>query len=238
MLRFLSLFLIASTVTAATQAPSSHEQIKQKLAPLLSGMPIDSIEQSIIPGLYEVLVGGTEVLYVSPDGRYLMVGEMLDLNNQQKNLTELKKTKGRLKLVKEIDPKTFITFKAQQEKHQIYVFTDVDCGYCRKLQNEEVASLNKQGVTVHYLAFPRAGAGSKTYNTMVSAWCASNPQQALADVKQGKAIPEKKCAHPIDKHLQLVHRLRLNGTPAIVLDDGRMIPGYQPAKELVAALSQ
>ncbi|MBI4356482.1 MAG: DsbC family protein [Gammaproteobacteria bacterium] len=224
-----------NSLAAETPSPPSSDAIpliKKKLAALLPpNTPIKSIGESGANGLYEIVAGG-EVFYATRDGRFLIVGDLLSLDRPSHNLTEIKKGKIRLQILNQVQPKTFLTFKAQNEKHHLFVFTDVDCGFCRKLHNEEVPKLNKKGVTVHYLAFPRAGQGSETYKTMVSIWCANKPTDAMTSAKQGKPIPPKTCAHPIDQHLKLVQTLNLTGTPAIILEDGRLISGYQPAEQL------
>lgn len=236
MFRFLIVFFgCINILSAAPPSPVSSgvptALIQKKVAAILPNIPIKSIEQSAVPGLYEI-VAGTEVFYATVDGRFMIVGELIELDHPYPNLTEIKKGKIRLQAIRDIPSKTFVTFKAPNEKHQLFVFTDVDCGFCRKLHNEEVPKLNKKGVTVHYLAFPRAGVGSDTYKKMVSIWCANRPQDMMTSAKKGNAIPPKTCAHPIDQHLKLVQSLNLSGTPALVLEDGRMIAGYQPAEHL------
>jgi thiol:disulfide interchange protein DsbC len=101
-----------------------------------------------------------------------------------------------------------------------------------------VSKLNAAGVKVRYLAFPRAGTGSKTYHKMVSVWCSDDPKKAITDAKAGRDVPEKKCNHPIDKQYDLSQKLGITGTPALVLSDGELLPGYVPAEQLVTYLQQ
>jgi thiol:disulfide interchange protein DsbC len=129
-----------------------------------------------------------------------------------------------------------LKFKPKGETRAVVsVFTDVDCGYCRKL-HLEMADMNALGIEVRYLAFPRAGVGSPTYDKIVSAWCADDRNQALTDLKLGKDIPNRACPNPVAKQYELGHDIGVTGTPAIVLEDGRLLPGYMPAAELAGLL--
>ena len=129
-----------------------------------------------------------------------------------------------------------IVFPAVGEaRGYIQVFTDVDCGYCRKLHNE-MAQINELGIEVRYLAYPRAGVDSDTHDKMVSAWCAKDRQSAITQLKAGASVPTKTCQNAISDHYGLGQQLGISGTPAIVLADGRLLPGYLPAERLAAAV--
>ena len=117
----------------------------------------------------------------------------------------------------------------------VLVFTDTDCGYCRKL-HQEMADYNALGIEVRYVAYPRAGLGSPTYERMVSAWCAAEPLAALTRLKNGDSIPSKTCVNPVADQYELGQQIGLSGTPTIVLADGRMLPGYTPAAQLAEIL--
>ncbi|NOT84829.1 MAG: DsbC family protein, partial [Methylococcaceae bacterium] len=118
----------------------------------------------------------------------------------------------------------------------VYVFTDIDCGYCRKLHSE-IDQYLAAGISVRYLFFPRAGKGSDSYNKAVSVWCAKDRAKALTLAKQDKEIEEKTCPNPIDKHMQLAQEFEVRGTPMIVSDKGAVFPGYIPAKQLAESLA-
>ncbi|MDZ4262230.1 MAG: DsbC family protein [Pseudomonadota bacterium] len=208
-------------------------QVRNAVAKIVPGMAPDSIVKSSVPGFYEV-VYGADIFYVSADGRYLLNGSVIDLKDG-KNLSEVKRGQGRLKMISEIDQKSMIVYSPKQVKHRVTVFTDIDCQYCRRL-HQEMAELNGMGIEVRYLLFPRAGVGSKSYDKAVTAWCSANQQQALTDLKAGKSLPNKTCDNPVDKHMALVEKLGITGTPTMVLEDGSMIPGYIPAARLLAAL--
>jgi len=196
---------------------------------------VDSITPAPIPGLYEVISEMT-VLYVSLDGKFATEGDIIDLE-EKKNLTENTRNHVRNNAINGIGEKSMIVFAPDKPRHTITVFTDVDCHYCRKL-HKEVPTLNDAGITVRYLAFPRAGIPSDTYNKMVSIWCAEDPRKAMTDAKNGKTIPTKECANPIQEHLALGGKVGVRGTPAIILEDGTLLSGYLPASRLEKLLNK
>ena len=174
---------------------------------------------------------------MSDDGQHLIVGEIRDMKTGQ-NLTDDKRAQLRVKEIDTLDEKELIVFAPEKEtKYTVNVFTDVDCPYCAKFHNE-VPELNQGGVKVRYLAFPRAGAGSKTYNTMVSVWCAEDRQQAITAAKAKRAVKSATCNNPVDKQYELGKRLGVSGTPAMLLANGELVPGYVPAKQLLAFLER
>jgi thiol:disulfide interchange protein DsbC len=195
-----------------------------------------SIKSGPINGLYETVVG-SDVIYVTADGNHIVVGDIRETNTG-KNLTDARRGELRMSVLNQISESEMIVFAPEKEtKHTVNVFTDVDCPYCSKFHNE-VSKLNAAGVKVRYLAFPRAGVDSKTYNKMVAVWCADNQQQAMTDAKAGRDVPEKKCNHPVDKQYNLSQKMGVTGTPALILSDGELLPGYVPAEQLINYLQQ
>ncbi len=189
-----------------------------------------------IPGVYEAMIG-SEVVYISADGNYLIMGEIRDLKTG-KNITDNKFSKLRLKALKSLNVRDMVVFAPENgTKNIVYIFTDVDCPYCSKIHNE-VPALNKAGIEVRYLAFPRAGVGSGTYNDMVSVWCAKDKQQAMTDVKAGKEIEKAECNNPVADQYNLGQSIGISGTPALILSDGELIPGYLPAQRLINYIDQ
>ena len=128
-----------------------------------------------------------------------------------------------------------IEYKAKDEKYVVNVFTDPTCGYCRKLHNE-MQDYNNAGITVRYLAFPRGGVGSETYLQMQHIWCTKDSRGAMDAAKDGDKVKPAMCANPVKQQYELGQSFGINGTPAIILPNGRLIPGYQPAKALLAQL--
>ncbi|MEX2525123.1 MAG: DsbC family protein [Gammaproteobacteria bacterium] len=223
-----ALFFAAVYVQAADQnAPAAVSAAMEELFP---DMDVSSIRESKIPGLYEVM-SGTEVFYISADGQYLLQGDLFDLS-QRRNLTEAQRASVRIDVLNNIPVSEYIEFAPENPEHVIYVFTDVSCGYCRRLHND-VPRLNRNGLAVRYLAFPRQGTGSSTYKQMVSVWCAEDPKAALTAAKQGQHIQPASCRNPVQDQFNLGRSLGVRGTPAIYMDDGREIPGYRPPEELL-----
>ncbi len=211
--------------------PDANDPIVTKFAAL--GVTVKQINPSPVAGLKE-LITNKGVLYASPDGQFLMQGTLIDLNNRS-NLTEQALNGVRQSGLKEYE-NSMIVYKAPEEKHSITVFTDISCGYCRKL-HRELDDLLELGITVKYLAFPRGGLQGSGYTDLMNVWCANDQQEALTEAKAGadtKVV--KDCNAPVAEHYQLGQSFGISGTPAIILEDGTMIPGYQPAAALNAAL--
>lgn len=234
----------AATPKNLVQRVSIEEQLKQQLEAKFPEIGVDMVRKSAYPGLYEAAMGD-DVVYVSPDGKFLIFGgTMLGIEGQPINLTQISKAefdaqKAPLRAAElaKLDKRSMLTFAAANEKYEINVFTDIDCGYCQKL-HKDVPALNQLGITVHYLAYPRSGLNSPSHQKLVNVWCADNPQQAMTAAKNRQAVPEKTCKNGIEKHMDLVRKFGLSGTPAIVLNDGTLIGGYMPPQQLLAALEQ
>lgn len=232
-----SLFLLVSTMTPgfakveSTDTAKTITSLKQKLKTRFRSEP-SSIKESQLPNVFEVMYG-TEVIYVSKDGKYFLAGDMINLDTRE-NLSEVAKQSVRKEIMDKQDNKP-VTFKAKNEKHVVKVFTDIDCPYCAKL-HREVPELNAKGITVEYLMFPRAGIGSGSFKKAVSMWCADDQLQAMTDAKERKPIADKTCDNPIEAQYTLGQEVGVTGTPALVTETGRLIPGYMPADKLAAAL--
>lgn len=228
-----AMLVMPYAIAASTGVIDNSEQLKQKLADTLS-VEIQSLTPSPVPGLYEA-VTNRGVLYISQDGTKLFHGNLYDLDNGMKNLTEAALAGPRMEMIKPFES-NMLVYKAKNEKHVVTVFTDITCGYCRKLHNQ-MAQYNDLGITVRYLAFPRQGVPSKNANDMEAVWCAADPLQAMDDAKAGKSVASaKNCDAKIAQQYTLGQTLGVNGTPAIILEDGTMIPGYQPPEQLFQAL--
>ncbi len=232
-------FAVAVTVLSMMAGTVSAEEVPAPVAAavdqLLGGMSADSVLPASVPGLYEVVVG-PHVVYVSADGRHMMRGDIIDLASRD-NLTEGRRRGARLAAIARIDEKDMIVFGPADAKHTVTVFTDIDCGYCRKLHSQ-MADYNAAGVRVRYLAFPRAGVPSGVYDRMVSVWCADDPRQAMTAAKSGGRVDEKSCDNAVASEYQLGRVLGVSGTPTIILEDGTVVPGYVPPADLVRQIEQ
>ncbi len=231
--------LAVEKATAASEIPSKVTKTLKYVQKLVKkpGEPT-SIRLSPITGLYEAEIGSM-VFYISADGEQFVIGSIYEANGiAPKNLTDQKRTKLRIDTINTLGESEMVVFAPETEtKHTVNVFTDVDCGFCAKF-HREVPALNKLGVKVRYLAFPRAGVGSKTYKTMVSVWCSEDKQKAMTDAKNGREVKKAKCSNPIEKHYNIGQQIGINGTPAMVLSDGELVPGYMPANKLFIKLEQ
>lgn len=214
-------------------AAEDHAAIRKALAEAIPNARPDQIQASPIPGLFEVTYG-PQLFYISEDGRYMVQGHLLDIA-ARKDLTEARQGELRKAAIAELGDDNMVVFAAAKPRHTVTVFTDIDCGYCRKL-HDEIKQINDLGITVRYLFFPRSGPNTTSYYKAESVWCAKDRNQALTEAKAGKELERKTCANPLDQHLQLVQAFGLQGTPAIVMEDGRVVPGYVPAKRLEAML--
>jgi thiol:disulfide interchange protein DsbC len=225
----------AAATAAQADAAAAKGNIQNALKAMVGSTDKLQINPSPIPGLYEVVLD-TYVFYVTADGRYILRdADILDLKEDGKNLTELRRNKIRLAELNQLKKESMIVFAPKETKHVLTVFTDVDCFYCAKL-HQEVSKLNELGIEVRYLAFPRSGVNSPTYKKMVSVWCAKDPRQALTDAKSGKEVPEAKCDNPVQADYEFGKRLGISGTPALILPNGELLPGYAPAAKLAQYL--
>lgn len=220
------------------QALAGQNDVRRKLEAALPEIPVKSVERSQMPGFYLATLGDGTLVYVSEDGGYMLAGNLFRLLETGKvvNLTEQTRGRERRKALRRIPADEMVVFSPEGgAKAVVTVFTDIDCGYCRRL-HQEMAELNRWGIEVRYLAFPRAGVESESYDKIVSAWCADNPRAALTRAKQGRSIPDKTCSNPVREHLALGREMGVTGTPAMVLQSGRLIPGYLAAAELAREL--
>lgn len=200
-------------------------------------LPVQSVAGTPLEGVFALELANGQVLYAAAEGRYLFAGDLYQVGDEDVvNLTEQRRSKKRLALLDGVAEADMLIFAANgRRKAQVSIFTDVDCGYCRQM-HQEMAEINALGIEVRYLAFPRAGPGSDAYRKIVSAWCAENPNQALTDLKMGRSIPERSCKNPVADQYQLAARLGVTGTPAIITEEGQLLPGYLPADRLAQAL--
>ncbi len=227
---FLGLGLVLSA-SAQADAKAVEEALKQALP----NIKPDSVQPSPLAGLYEVMVG-PKMFYVSEDGRYLIQGSLIDIK-ARKDLTEAKVAEARLGSLDKVGLANMIVFKPKIAQHVVYVFTDIDCGYCRKLHSE-IDQYSKEGIEIRYLFFPRSGPNTDSYYKAISVWCAKDRNAALTKAKKGENLERKECENPVDKHMQLASDFGANGTPMIITEKGDVLPGYVPAPQLSKILNQ
>lgn len=235
----LSGFLLVSA-TVSGQASLESEKIaiiREVLTLTQPNMEIGKIKLSPIAGLYEVAIQNGQVIYASENAEFFIPGDLYQASPEGfVNLGEQRRNATRAAKIAAIDESEMVIFDAVGErKATITVFTDVDCPYCRKL-HAEVPQLNEMGIAVRYLAYPRTGLNTETYFKMVSTWCAEDPKSVLTSAKRGGAVAPAECDNPVARHYQLGREVGVTGTPALVLEDGSILPGYVPAETLAGYL--
>lgn len=225
--------LITSLFTSFTVSAeeAGAEKLKQALAKSMPNVQATKISATPIAGLYEVIVG-SQVVYMSDDARYMIEGDLFDLKTKQ-NVSENAKSVIRLAAVEKLGVDNMLVYRPEKVKNTITVVTDIDCPYCRRLHSE-IPDYLKNDVEVRYIFMPLKG--SADMKKTVSVWCSDDQQLALDIAKAGGEVEDKTCDNPIKEHLKLARELGVRGTPAILLEDGSLLPGYVPVDKLVAEL--
>lgn len=218
----------------AKLAESKVEQgnIKKQVHAAFPELVVETIKQSPVSGLYQ-LTSGPVVLYASNDGRYLLAGDVLDLesDDDDRNVTEPARRDARVSVLKRLDPTEMVIYRPKTVKAVVTVFTDADCGYCRKL-HQEIPRLMDLGIELRYLAYPRQGRGSATYTKMESIWCSNDPKSMMTKVMEGEHVQPITCRNTIPAQLLLGEKLGISGTPTLVFADGSLWAGYLTAEKL------
>lgn len=229
--------VISMASLAGTVDDARDKAIRSGLLEALPKLTILSIRESKVDGLYEVDSDSGAPLFSNKDGSLFISGELYSTKGGRlANLTEKGREKFRADQLAAIKDSDKIIFAPSGPvKANVSVFTDLDCGYCRKL-HKEVPRMNELGIRISYLAFPRAGIGSSSYKKIVSAWCSDDPKKAMTDAKLGKTIPAKTCENPVASQYRLGQKLGVTGTPSVILDNGQIVGGYLSADALAKGL--
>jgi len=229
-----SLIVAVFAICTSAQAQDLAE-VRENAQKHLGDFEITELSESPIPGLYELVSGGT-IFYVDAQGKYLIEGDMIDLE-QRISLTEQKLGKLHISMIAGMEDDEMLVYQpAKPTGRAITVFTDISCGYCRRL-HAEIDTLLEAGIAVRYLMFPRAGLDTPASQALESVWCADDPQAAMTTAKAGGQVPTKSCSNPIEAHVELAQQVGLRGTPLIYLDTGERIPGYRDATSIVQQVS-
>jgi thiol:disulfide interchange protein DsbC len=222
----------AATPAAAAVVTAADPRVA--IAAKMQGVKPEDLHATPIPGIYELL-RGTDAAYVSPDGKYAILGDLYETGSNN-NLTENRRRDQRLKLLAAIPEAQMVVFGPQNAKHTVTVFTDMDCAYCRKLHSQ-IADYNKLGIKVRYIAYPRTGPNTASWSKAEQVWCSADRKTALTEAKLGKSLPGKVCPdNPVAKEYELGQTFNLQGTPTLILGDGEMVSGYLPPADLVQEL--
>lgn len=229
-----ALLLVTCGVAHAAE-PAKPLDPRAVIAGKFPGVKPEQVRPSPVAGVFEVEMGA-DTAYVSADGRFLFSGDLYDVDSRA-NLTEVGRSTARSKALAQLDERDMIVFGPAAAKHTITVFTDVECGYCRKLHGE-IEQLTKLGVRVRYMAYPRAGPGTEDWGKMEAVWCSRDRNIAITKAKQGEVVKSAKCATPVAKQFELGEELGVRGTPAIFTTSGDYIGGYLPPQQLLQQLDQ
>lgn len=218
--------------------PAVAKQLRERLGNPDVGLEVQSVHASQMPGMYRVQLRDGPMVYASEDGAFFILGDLFGVTSTGfENLAEKQRSADRLEALAEVPGEETIIFPARGKTlSHITVFTDVSCVFCQKL-HKEVPELNRRGVEVRYLAYPRQGIGSAGFRQLASAWCADDRQDTLTRLKNRESLPDNVCpGNPIAAQFELGKQLGVRGTPAIVMPTGEMIPGYRSADDLVDLL--
>ena len=240
--RSLVLGLLAAPFAALLSAPAlaqsdGAERLAERLSVNGQSMPVQSVREAPMDGLFEVRLESGERFYSDAEGEHFLVGDLYRNGDQGLvNLTEAGRNAERAARLEQVPEAERVIFRGPQSRAEVVVFTDTTCPYCRQL-HEEVPRLNELGIEVHYLAFPRSGMNGQGARELQQVWCAENPTEAMSAAKRGDSLSSPAdCDNPVESQYHLGLELGVQGTPAIVLPDGRLVPGYVPAERLAAML--
>ncbi|MES0872515.1 DsbC family protein [Sinimarinibacterium thermocellulolyticum] len=224
----------APAATSAALDDAGLEAVRDAVTAALPQIARDSIQPAAVPGLYELSQDGN-IGYVTGDGRYLIDGDLVDLQARV-NLTENKRKQQRVRELAALGEENMIVFAPEKTDYAVTVFTDIDCGYCRKL-HREIDDYNARGIAIRYAFYPRSGPGTPSFRKAEAVWCADDRRAALTLAKQGEEVTgDADCENPVAREYALGAQLGLRGTPMMILPDGEVINGYVPAAALAERL--
>jgi thiol:disulfide interchange protein DsbC len=230
----------AAAQTAAPVAAPADDAKDPRVALLRrlpAGTKIEDLRPAPIAGMYEFMQGA-EVSYLTADGKFFVDGNVYDMDTKE-NLSEGRRATARAALISAVPESQMLIFGPPNPQYTITVFTDVDCGYCRKLHSE-MAELNRLGVRVRYMFYPRTGPGTDSWHKAEAVWCSANRNEALTRAKAGGELDlHKTCGQtPVEREYNLGQAIGVRGTPAIVTDGGDYISGYLPPRELLQQIKE
>jgi thiol:disulfide interchange protein DsbC len=225
---------IPAQPTPSAPAKSDPSDPRVEVASHIPGARVDELRATAIPGIYE-LTRGSEIVYVTADGKYALTGDLVELATNN-NITEEHRRELRVKAISAFPESEMLIFGPKDPKYTVTVFTDVDCPYCRKL-HAQIAEYNRLGIRVRYLLYPRTGPNTTSWTKAEQVWCSTDRNAALTRAKLGEELKTKPCAdNPVAKSYALGQDFALEGTPAIIMADGEMLPGYVPPDVLAQHL--
>jgi len=221
---------LATAIVAATPAHAGEAEIRKALAERLTDLgKIDEVTRSPIPGLYEVRVG-VEIYYTDENGNYLVVGQLLETKTRT-NLTEARVAKLTAIDFASLPLKDAVVWKQGDGSRKLVVFADPNCGYCKRFEREARAA---KDVTIYTFLYPILGADSTDKSRNI--WCAKDRGKVWADWMIDGALPPKvmgECdTSALQRNAALGRKHKINGTPALVFEDGKRVPGAMKLDDL------
>jgi len=232
---------MAGASVSAPPANTPEAVVRQTLQRLVPKAKIEQITPAPLPGFYQVIASG-HLVYISGDGKFVMNGELIDATNGT-SLTDSAWAAYRKSELAKVPVSDRIVFAPEHPKYTVTVFTDVTCPYCRVL-HEQIKALNKEGIAVQYLAWPRAGVTgddgqpTATYKEMVSIWCAADRNDAFTEAKKGREPKAADCKNPVKDQFDLGLRIGVTGTPSVYAEDGTLIGGYLSPADMLQAVRE
>jgi thiol:disulfide interchange protein DsbC len=232
---WLGLMSACAAVAFSADQPVQAADPRIEIAKKFPGTTADELHATPIPGMYE-LVQGTDIAYVTADGKYAISGDLYDVGRND-NLTEVRRRDIRLKLLASVPESDMLIFSPRDPKYTVTVFTDVDCAFCRKLHSQ-IAEYNRLGVRVRYMFYPRSGPNTESWTKAEQVWCSTNRNDALTRAKRGEELKSpKSCGNsPVGRDYEMGKQFDIRGTPAIVMNNGEMLGGYLSPMQLVEHL--
>jgi thiol:disulfide interchange protein DsbC len=231
----LTAIVLLACVACAQTGESEIDKVRKSVTERIPDLAPDSITPSSAPGLYQVRKG-QEFGYVTADGRYMIFGDMIDLATGEQ-ITERQRGESRMAVLKQFGPDQVIEFAPKDARYVVTVFTDIDCGYCRKLHSE-MQQYHDAGIGIRYLFYPRSGPNTPSFEEAKQVWCSADRREALTQAKRG--VPPRvagTCANPVQQHYAAGADIGINATPTLILPDGQVVRGYVPAQPLLARLA-
>ncbi|SES06231.1 thiol:disulfide interchange protein DsbC [Vreelandella subterranea] len=231
--------MVGALLPMAAQASSATDALRDTLSVNGQAMPVDEVRETPMEGIYHVRLENGESFYSNADGSYFLVGDLYEnADSGLVNLTEQARNQERADAIAAIPESERVVFRGEEPpKATVVVFTDPSCPYCVRL-HETIPELNERGIAVHYLAFPRSGMNANAGRTLQQVWCADNPSEAMSQAKQGETLSgSASCDNPVAEQYTLGRALGVQGTPAIILPDGQMVPGFVPPDRMVEMLA-
>jgi len=216
--------VLALAAAALSSALADEAAIRKNLAERMPGLPkIDEVSKTPIAGLYEVRIG-TDILYTDELANHIIEGSLYDTRTH----TDL--TKARVDKLTAIDfaqlpLKDAIVLKQGSGSRKLVVFADPNCGYCKRLEKDLV---NVKDVTIYTFVIPILGADSAVKARDI--WCAKDNGKVWRTWMTTGAVPPKsmdpKCdTSALDRNLAMSRKYKVNGTPALVFENGTRVPG-------------